>query len=456
MSRRPIALSAAVLLALTTAMATAPPEPPPMSANIRHLANVPKQPPFDGMSTPTTDLAFTGRHAIAGNFAGFTVYDIGDPRRPKTAARVLCPGAQNDVSVSGSLLFLSTDEPRSDDSCASTPSPAGGWEGIKIFDIGDPANPRYVRSIATPCGSHTNTLVPGRGRHRGSVFLYVSSYLIGQETSGCAAPHDKISIIEVPLGRPERAAIVAEPVLFPDGGNPGGTGSTWYPTTGCHDLTAYPAKNLMAGACMGDGLLMDIADPLRPRVITRVQDTENFAFWHSAVFNQRGDTVVFGDELGGGFAPTCTAATGATRGANAIYSITGYGDQRTLVKRGYYKLPREQGQTENCVAHYGSIMPVLGRDIMVQAWYQGGVSVWEFTDPRRPREIAHFDRGPLSPTQLILGGAWSAYYYNGFIYVADTQLGLDVLELRDPRTRSAGLTRYREFNPQTQPAGLFG
>ncbi|MFI6510338.1 LVIVD repeat-containing protein [Streptosporangium sp. NPDC050855] len=457
--RAALALASVALLVLgcaTTATSQAPAvadDTPVHSRNIQHVANLAKQAPFDAMFSPTTDLAFTGKHAIAGNFGGFTVYDIGDPRSPKVVSQVVCPGAQNDVSVAGDLLFLSTDDSRSDDSCQSTPKPAtdkSAWEGIKIFDISDVAHPRYVTAVETPCGSHTHTLVPGKGKNRGAVYVYVSSYLPDASLPDCRPPHDKISIIKVALRDPARAAVVAEPVLFPDGGNPGGNGSTWYPTTGCHDLTAYPEKDLAAGACMGDGVLLDISAPERPYVITTQRDTANFAFWHSATFGNRGDKVVFTDELGGGFAATCNAGVGAEKGANAIYAIKGKGDRRTMELQSYYKIPRAQTATENCVAHYGALIPTWGRDVMVQAWYQGGVSVWDFTDARKPHEIAYFDRGPLSETQLLLGGAWSAYYYNGYIYVADTQKGLDVIDIRDLRTATAKFTRYDRFNPQTQ------
>ncbi|GGL40612.1 LVIVD repeat-containing protein [Planomonospora parontospora] len=423
------------------------------SRNIRPVANIAKQPPLDGMFSPTTDLAFTRTYAIAGNFGGFTVYDIADPRSARLVTQVLCPGAQNDVSVAGNLLFLSTDDPRSDDSCQSSPQTTpdrDSWEGIKIFDISDVSHPRYVTSVETSCGSHTHTLVPGKGRNRGAVYVYVSSYYLpGTALPGCGPPHDKITIVKVPVNDPARAAIVAEPVLFPEGGNPGG-GATWYPTTGCHDLTVHLGKDLAAGACMGDGVLIDISDPERPYVITTERDAANFAFWHSAVFNNRGDKVVFTDELGGGFAATCNEAVGSARGANAVYKIKGKGDRRILIPQSYYKIPRHQTDTENCVAHYGSLIPAAGRDIMVQAWYQGGVSVWDFTDARRPHEIAYFDRGPLSPTQLLLGGTWSAYYYNGYIYATDTQKGLDVIDIRDLRTVTAKFVRHGEFNAQTQ------
>ncbi|WP_440900056.1 LVIVD repeat-containing protein, partial [Actinosynnema sp.] len=268
----------------------------------------------------------------------------------------------------------------------------------------------------------------------------------------CQPPHDLISIVKVPLKNPTAASLLGERVLFPDGGNPGRSGSvaTGYvsATSGCHDITVYPSKDLAAGACMGDGVLWDISDRENPREISRVQDDVNFAFWHSATFNNTGTKVVFTDELGGGGAATCTEAIGPNRGADGIYDITGRGDDRELVFKSYFKIPRHQTETENCVAHNGSLIPVQGRDIMVQSWYQGGVSVWDFTDSTRPREIGFFERGPLP--NGAGGGTWSAYYYNGYVYSSDMAKGLDVLDIRDPRVLTAKLVRTDELNVQTQ------
>ncbi|MCS0636958.1 hypothetical protein NX801_15070 [Streptomyces sp. LP05-1] len=422
------------------------------SANITPLANVPK----DALRGTNSDLAFQGGYAFAGNYDGFRIFDISDPRRPRTVTQVLCPGSQNDISVSGDLLFLSTDSSRSDDSCASTTQPAtekSSWEGMKIFDISDIRNPRYVAAVETACGSHTHTLVP----ERRNVYVYVSSYAPDAAFPDCQPPHDGISVIKVPRKAPERAAVVGFPVLFPGegpdgGGNPGGPVNPGVTkTTGCHDITVLPSEDLAAGACMGDGILFSLRDPEHPRVIDRVQDNVNFAFWHSATFNQRANKVVFTDELGGGGGATCNPETGPNRGADGIYDITGKGDRRKLVFRNYFKIDRYQGPTENCVAHNGSLIPVRGRDLMVQAWYQGGVSVWEFTDSRHPREIAYFERGPLSTDTNATGGSWSAYYYNGHIYSNDIVKGLDVLRLHDRRTDPAERVRMDELNVQTQP-----
>ncbi|MDN0196499.1 hypothetical protein [Streptomyces sp. S.PNR 29] len=422
------------------------------SANVEHVANIPK----DALPGTNSDIAFQGKYAYAGNYDGFRIFDISNPKAPKTVAQVLCPGSQNDISVSGNLLFLSTDSSRSDSSCNSTTQPAtekSSWEGMKVFDISDKANPKYVAAVETACGSHTHTLVP----ERRNVYIYVSSYSPSATYPDCQPPHDGISVIKVPRKSPEKAAVVGFPVLFPGegpdgGGNPGSpTNPGVSKTTGCHDITVLPSKDLAAGACMGDGILFSIKDPEHPKVIDRVQDNVNFAFWHSATFNQRADKVVFTDELGGGSGATCNEATGPNRGADGIYDIVGKGDKRKLVFRSYYKMPRHQADTENCVAHNGSLIPVRGRDLMVQAWYQGGVSVWDFTDSSKPKEIAYFERGPLSTDALVLGGSWSAYYYNGYVYSNDIAKGLDVLKINDRRTDPAKWVRLSELNVQTQP-----
>ena len=414
------------------------------SPNMELVANLPKAGAFAGESAFNSDLAFQGDYAYAGNYNGFNVYDISNPTAPTLVTQVVCPGSQNDISVRGDILVLSTDSSRSDDSCASASQSAtekNSWEGIKVFDISNPAAPQYVAAVETACGSHTHTLAP----EGNSLYVYVSSYSPNSTFPDCQPPHDQISVVKIPAGAPENSYLAATPVLFPDGGNPGGNGSST--TSGCHDITAYPSRDIAAGACMGDGVLIDISDREAPVVTETVQDLENFAFWHSATFNDSGTKVVFTDELGGGGAPTCNPDTGPTKGANAIYDIVG----GELEFRSYYKMPRTQSNTENCVAHNGSLVPVPGRDIMVQAWYQGGISVFDFTDSRNPQELGWFDRGPLSKQRLVLGGSWSAYWYNGYIYSNDIQQGFDVLEMDDPLVNPAKQHRYSVLNPQSQP-----
>jgi hypothetical protein len=425
------------------------------SPNMKHELNIPPTAPLAGSTG--TDIAFQGRYAFVGNYSGFTIYDIKNPKKTKIVSQVLCPGSQNDISVTGNLLFLSTDSRRSDNTCNSTTQNDGTkayWEGMKIFDISDKRAPRYIKSVETDCGSHTHTLVPDkRGK---SVYLYVSSYSPSASIAKCQPPHDKISIIEVPLKRPTDAKVVATPVLFPDGGNPGDGNS--FPngtsaTTGCHDITVYAEKDLAAGACMGDGVLFDISNRTAPRTIHRIQDDENFAFWHSATFNNAGTKVVFTDELGGGGAATCNAEIGDERGADGIYDITGRGDNRKLVFKSYFKIDRYQTDDENCVAHNGSLIPVKGKDIMVQSWYMGGVQVWDFTNSSHPKKIGFFERGPAADPNTG-GGTWSAYWYNGYIFSSDLGKGFDVLSINDPRTNPAKHVRFDELNVQTQ--GSYG
>jgi hypothetical protein len=456
------ALAASVVAG--TPAATAQNDIPPVDAvvtspNMHYVANLPPTDPISGPDYIGSDLAFTGDFLIKGNYLGFSIYNIKNPRKPKLVSQVFCPGPQNDVSVSGNLLFVSVDSRRNDNSCNSTAQPEGSlpyWEGMRIFDISDKSAPRYVQAIETDCGSHTHTLVPDNVTND-NVYLYVSSYAPSPSLPRCQPPHDSISIIKVPVRNPAAAAVVQKPVLFPDGGNPGV--SLPFPegrsaTSGCHDLTVYPEKNLMAGACMGDGVLFDISNREAPRTINRVEDLTNFAFWHSATFNNDGTKVIFTDELGGGVAATCNATIGPNRGADGVYDITGTGDNRKLVFRSYFKIPRDQADTENCVAHNGSLIPVQGKDIMVQSWYQGGSWVWDFTDSAHPQVVGFVERGPLSDTEPVVGGTWSTYYYNGFIYSSDITKGLDVIEINDPLTNRAKSVHFDFLNAQTQ--GHFG
>jgi hypothetical protein len=196
--------------------------------------------------------------------------------------------------------------------------------------------------------------------------------------------------------------------------------------TQCHDITLYPGIGRAGGACGGYGLLLDITDPANPKRIAAAADS-NFSYWHSATFNNSGSKILFSDEWGGGTQAKCRKTDPKEWGADAIFTLTGLRDMRF---QGYYKLPAVQTPSENCVAHNGSLIPIPGRDVMVQAWYQGGLSVFDWTDPKHPKEIAYFDRGPLDPEKLELGGYWSTYWYNGFIYGSEITRGLDVFELQ--------------------------
>ncbi|WP_153144104.1 LVIVD repeat-containing protein [Nesterenkonia halophila] len=422
------------------ATATAEPDVAPgevESHNMEHVTNVPQSGALTGTGS---DLAFQGEYAYAGNYDGFTVYDLSDPEQPDPITQVYCPGAQNDVSVHGDILITSTDSRMEDDSCGAdyTSNTEDYWEGLRIFDISDPANPQYVQSVETKCGSHTNSLAPTKNDK--DLYVYVSSYSPSDQLANCQPPHDQISVVKIPTDDPASAAVVSEPTLFPDGGYEGGEGAA-SATSGCHDITTFVKHDLAAGACMGDGILMDISDRENPEVIDTVRDTENFAFWHSATFSNDASKVVFTDELGGGGWATCTDEFGSELGANAIYEI----EDGEMEFASYYKIPRTNTEEENCVAHNGSLIPVKGRDLMVQSWYQGGTSVFDFTDPENPEEVAWFDRGE----GLSDGGTWSSYYYNGYVYSNDLDLGLDVFRLDDSIDGKAK-TNLKELNPQGQ------
>ncbi|HEU5480820.1 MAG TPA: hypothetical protein VFU90_13330, partial [Candidatus Tumulicola sp.] len=220
----------------------------------------------------------------------------------------------------------------------------------------------------------------------------------------------------------------------------------------CHDITVYPSSGFGAGACSGYGILLDIKDPMHP-VRVDAQADSNFSFFHSATFNNDATKLLFTDEWGGGVAPKCRATDPIDWGADAVFTLTGH----TLAHAGYYKMPAAQTDVENCVAHNGNLVPVPGRDIMVQGWYQGGVSVFDFTDPAHVKEIAYFDRGPIDPTKLVIGGYWGGYYYNGYIYGSEIARGLDVFkltptpDLTQNEIDAAKLVHFDILNPQDQP-----
>jgi hypothetical protein len=433
--------------------------------------------PVDG-SFANTDLAFRGNYAIVGNYNGFKIYDISNPAEPRLRTSVVCPGGQGDVSVYGDLLFMSVEETRGRVDCgvqgvAGAVSP-DRFRGVRIFDIGNLDSPRQVAAIQTCRGSHTHSLVADP-RDAENVYVYVSGTSIarsGAELAGCVdvrSPDDpntaywSIAVIKVPLAAPQQARVVSEPRVFADratgaiaglwqGGDHGPGTQRSSMTNQCHDITAYPEIGLAAGACAGNGILFDISDPANPVRIDEVTDP-NFAYWHSATFSNDGSKVIFTDEWGGGRGARCRATDAPEWGANAIFEVV----DRQLRFASYYKLPAPQTETENCVAHNGSLVPVPGRDIKVQAWYQGGISVFDFTDAANPFEIAFFDRGPISATELMTGGYWSAYWYNGHVYGSEIARGFDVFQLTPSEHLSqneieaARLVRQEEFNPQDQP-----
>ena len=445
------------------------PAPPPPDPNA---------PPPVGSGFTNSDLAFKGMHAVVGNYHGFNTYDIENARRPKLVASIVCPGGQGDVSIWGNLLFMSVEQTRGRLDCGvqgvTAPVSAERFRGIRIFDITNLKSPKQVVAIQTCRGSHTHTLVPDKN-DPDTLYVYgsgTSNVRSGEELAGCSGlkPEEdpntslfSIDVIKVPLKTPEKAAIVNRPRLFADpttgaisglwqGGSHGEGTQTSRMTNQCHDITVYSEIGLAAGACSGNGILMDISDPVNPKRLDAVTD-KGFAYWHSATFNNDGTKVIFTDEWGGGSRPRCRATDPLTWGADAIYDIV----DKKLVHKGYYKMPAPQTDTENCVAHNGSLIPVPGRDLMVQSWYQGGISVFDFTDSANPVEIAFFDRGPINPKELVTGGYWSSYWYNGNIYGAEISRGIDVFRLlpseylSENEIAAANLVRFEEFNSQNQP-----
>ncbi len=517
--------------------------------NMRLVSNTPTAAPFavapGDFAYMNSDLAFKGPYVFQGNFQGLQAWEATDPKKVKQVFELVCPGAQNDVSVHGNLLFVSVEDLGGRIDCGTQGNQGRVSKdrivGIRIFDISDIARPKQIAAVQTCRGSHTHTLVTDP-RDPANVYIYVSGSAPVRpeaELPGCvASPTDpntalfRIEVIRVPLADPAKAAIVSSPRIFEDLTSPerhpeapedvaaaarvaaearargqftatmfgsevvlppgfvrpmldsivrarGGTGT---PTAAdsaalrgalqgvvdrmvagppgmagrgpsqCHDITVYPAIGRAGGACGGYGLLLDITDPVNPRRLAAVADI-NMGAWHSATFNNDGTKILFTDEWGGGSSPRCRATDPREWGANAIFTL----ERDTMHFQSYYKLPAPQTQFENCVAHNGSLIPVPGRDIMVQGWYQGGISVLDFTDPRKVIEIAYFDRGPMDSTKMLFAGSWSVYWYNGLMYSSEIARGLDIFDLLPSQYLSANeiaaakQVRFDEFNAQNQP-----
>ncbi len=460
-------------------------------AGLERLVSLPKPPSFNPPPTPpasaegaaaapaglgyaNSDMAFEGNRLFVGNYYGVNFYDISSPEKIGLLTSLVCPGGQGDVSVYGHLLFMSVEAAngRMDCGVQGVPPPAGyqapppltaadraagkrvppppaspdRFRGVRIFDISDLKNPKQVGAVQSCRGSHTHTLVVDP-KDKDNVYLYISGTSFvrqAEELAGCSGGDPKddpntslfsIDVVKVPLAHPEQAKIVSSPRVFADdktgnvnglwnGGNHGEGTQTTSRTNECHDITVYSSLGLAAGACSGNGILLDIKDPVHPVRIDAVNDP-NYAFWHSATFNNDGTRVLYTDEWGGGVQPRCRETDPMNWGADAIFNLNG----RKLTLAGYYKMPAAQSENENCVAHNGSLIPVPGRDIEVQAWYQGGVSIVDFTDPAHPVEIGYFDRGPIDGTKKVTGGYWSAYWYNGYIYGSEIARGVDVFKL---------------------------
>jgi hypothetical protein len=479
------------------------PTPPPPPAGTPP-ARGPQGGPRANYGGTNSDLAFGGTTLFVGNYNGINFYDISDPTKIKLVTSVVCPGGQGDVSVYGHLLFMSVEAANGRLDCgtqgfptpaSATPAPnpdpaaadpaagprrppppapsADRIKGIRIFDISDITKPKQVAEVQTCRGSHTHTLVLDP-KDKDNVYLYISGSAgvrPAEELAGCSGGDpDKdpdtalftIVIIKVPVAHPELAKVVASPRIFTDpetgnmnglwkGGNHGEGTQTTSMTRGCHDITVRSDLGLAAGACSGNGILLDIRDPVHPVRIDAVNDP-NYAFWHSANFSNDGTKVLFTDEWGGGGQPRCRASDPMNWGADAIFKL----NKNKLTLASYYKMPAPQTELENCVAHNGSLIPIPGRDVEVQSWYQGGVSIVDFTDVEHPIEIGYFDRGPVDGTKHAMGGQWSTYWYNGYIYGSEIARGVDVFKLvpnkylTQNEIDAASQVKVAELNVQNQ------
>jgi hypothetical protein len=450
--------------------------------NLDVVSMTPPSKDFINPSTPgddrlvNSDLAFLGNYVIQGNYSGMQIWDISTPTKPFLKAAYICPGSQSDVSVYGHLLFVSAEATSGRIDCGlegvkDTVSTERA-RGIRIYDISDISHPKSLTIVQTCRGSHTNTLIADP-KDPDNVYIYVSGSAPvrpANEMQGCSGgqvdqdPNTalfRIEVIQVPLAHPEQAHIVSSPRIFGGlapasrhGDSPedsvaldkmlahaGYTRAMFAKLfaggpTQCHDITVYPAVGLAGGACGGYGLLLDIHDPAHPVRISQVTDT-NMAAWHSVTFNNDGSKILFSDEWGGGSQPRCRASDHHEWGADAIYTLA----NGTMTFQSYYKMSAPQTIYENCVAHNGSLIPIPGRDVMVQGWYQGGISVFDWTDGAHPKEVAYFDRGPLDSTKLVLAGYWSAYYYNGLIIGSEIARGLDMFQLK-----ASGLISQNEID----------
>jgi hypothetical protein len=467
--------------------------------NMRLISNTRPSKDFLNPTTPgdrrliNSDLAFSKNFVIQGNYSGYQVWDVSNPAKVRLAQAYVCPGSQSDVSVFRNLAFVSGEATSGRLDCGLQGVPDSvskdRLRGIRVFDITDITKPKYLTNVQTCRGSHTHTVVTSPN-DPANVYIYVSGSApvrSSQELAGCSSgqPDEdpntalfRIEVIQVPIANPAAAKIVSSPRIFQDltappkhaepfdsaaearraaqrAANPNAPArptSRGGGPTQCHDITVYPAIGLAGGACGGYGLLLDISNPANPVRIGAAADS-NFSFWHSATFNNDGNKILFSDEWGGGSQPRCRSTDKPIWGSDAIFTI----ENKQMVFQSYYKLSAPQTSTENCVSHNGSLIPIPGRDVLVQGWYQGGTSVFDWTDATKPFEIAYFDRGPLDATTLKSAGSWSSYWYNGYIYSSDESRGLDIFELvpnpliSQNEIDAAKTVRFEYFNTQDQP-----
>ncbi|MBM4194213.1 MAG: hypothetical protein FJ202_07540 [Gemmatimonadetes bacterium] len=460
-----------------------------------------------GLRFANSDLAFAGNYVYQGNFAGFTIWDVTDVKKPVIASVITCATSQGDPSIYAGLLFVSAEGGGNRNDCGmqGVENPREHMAGVRIFDVRNPRAPKLVKNVQTCKGSHTHTLAP-HAKDKNILYIYVSGSGGARPDSllpGCKNGDDpadetnslfRLDIIKVDLRKPEDAFVVGGARIFTGldpaprragaagrGGrgaaNPAGPAPRPTGPRNCHDVTAYPEKNLLAGACGSYGLLVDISNREKPKRLAAQADT-NFSLWHTAVFSNDAGKVVFSDEWGGGTGPMCQANSMMEMGGNTVLSIDPKSKQ--YKQHAYFKIPTAQTAQENCVSHNGGLIPVPGRDVMVQGWYQGGVSVMDFSNPGKPLELAYYDRGPLDPPpgadipmaaggaggrggapRATTGGSWGAYYYNGRVYSSEIDRGFDVYDLTPTAQLSANeiaaakLVQFSEYNPQAQPSYTF-
>jgi hypothetical protein len=482
------------------------------ASNMRLVSFSPKPAQFDsarGLTFINSDVAFgNGHYAYQGNFAGFTVWDVSNPAKPVIASVVECITSQGDPSIIGNLLFVSAEGAGNRNDCGKggVQDPKDHMTGIRIYDVSNPSAPKLIKNVQTCKGSHTHTVIPSPTDKK-IVYIYVSGQQAARpetELAGCKNGTDpadptnslyQLDIIKVPLDHPEQAAVIPGARIFtglegapacitfcapadtrrPAGGrgrgraagdsaNPASTTLNTGPRN-CHDVTAYPAMHLLAAACSSHAIMVDISNPEKPVRLSAITDTNNFQSRHTSGFSNDGKKTLWTDEWGGGTGPMCQAGSIMELGGNTI--VTATADYKKLTQRAYFKLPTAQSAQENCVSHNGGLIPVPGRDLYVQGWYQGGVDVMDFTDADHPTEIAYFDRGPIDEpndttnannrSRYTIGGSWGAYYWNGYVYSSELDRGFDIFELTPSPQLSANelaaakLVTLKEYNPQSQP-----
>ena len=400
-----------------------------------------------------SDAGFWGNLAVLGNYdtpGGFRLVDISNPKAPTQVGQLECPGPQNDVSIWGDLVFVSVDSPRTGPECgaegASREQTATGaaWEGIRVVSIANRAKPVQVAAVDTDCGSHTHSLLPDEANNR--VLIYVQSYPLGPPAVDCnAAETHKVSIVEVPLDNPAAAKVVSAL----------DTG----PGIGCHDSTVLVPRKLVGAACITESQIWDISDPLNPKVLGRIRNPA-INIQHSTTFSWDGKTLVIGDELGGAeFSPGCgPGGDHVPLGALWFYDIS---DPANPTPKATYRIPQVVA-TAFCSAHNFNTVPLTnGKNVLVSAWYNGGTTVVDFTDPTTPKQLGFY-----TAKEPVPAATWSSYWYNGRIYgnnfdvdinsLDDRSRGFDVMSISHPDLANA--LPLERLNPQTMepfPPGAF-